>query len=1015
MKFGDAFISATETISSWFAHSLFQQDMGAYCDLETAEDDHTLVTSDGGLATSIRIDGNRNIIGRSAQGALDNKLYGVLKGYLKGRNDHVLQVYFESDPEIVHRKIREALTPSYLTAKRIGLSLADVLTNQVDKLSQYCVHETAIWTVWTTPVAVPKETLKREWAEKMEYKQTNNIGTFADAQDPFRCVGSIKAKHGSVCKALLKDLRNFGLMGERFLCRDSLRAVRMSIHPDSVSKEWQAVLPGDKIIIRSPGDKNPHNTDISHAYYPPLCNQLVNRRADAIGTQFGIEAVRVGKRLYATLLFDMYPQDPQPFSALAERIDREIPYRVSFLIEPEGLNKIGLNRQILAVFGSFGTNKERKKALEDLENLDREGEPVVRMRLAITTWSENERVLEDLCSHITKAVQGWGSADVTTDAGDPVAAFVSTLPLYSKSNIAVPVFPPLEDVVRMLPTARPASPWTDGAILFRTIDGKVYPFQPGSKEQDTWVYLIFAPPGSGKSVLQNRMALAFCLSPGLSKLPFYTVIDVGPSSSGFVSLLHEALPKERRHEVGYFLLRMVRECAINPFDTQLGCRYPTQYERSFLVNFLVALATPGGHDAPDQGVSDISGMLVDEVYAMYSDYGSGRPKLYEANRDTVVDQALANIGMEIEEHVRWWEVVDALFEAGDIHAASRAQRFAVPQLSDLMEICKSDKVRDQFAPSGASPLKISTGEELINAMPRIISSAIREYVVLSCETRFDIGQTRVISIDLNEVARGGGPEGEKKTALMYMLSMNVATRNYFINPDMIMEIHNACPAGYHAWHSARAAELYETPKVMACDEWHRAGKIKSRGLVGAVEQMGREGRKFKMLLSLSSQLVSDYTPDLVELSTGIFILKSETPETTAKLQEKFGLPEAAVEYLEQHCHGPNEDGANFLAILQTKKGRYTQGLVNTLGSIEAWALSTTAEDRVLRSALYEKIPPADARQLLADRFPSGSAMKEIERRRLSLGLSSETEQINIIHELAMELLRGSERHAEFSV
>lgn len=1006
MRVGDALIDIFENFSSWFAHSLFQQDMGAYCDLETSEDEYTLVTNDGGLATTIRIDGNRNIIGRQAQNELDEKLYAALKGYLKGRNDHVLQVFFESDPEIVHRKISEALSPSYMTAKRIGLNLGDVLTDQVNKLSRYCVHETSQWTVWTTPVAVPKETMKREWTEKLDYIQKNKIGSFEEAQDPFRAVSAIKSKHESVCKALLKDLKNFGLMGERYSCRESLRIVRMSIHPDSVTKDWNPVLPGDRIILREPGKGNPQ--DISYAWYPPLRQQLVNRPAAVVETRFGIEAVRVGKRLYASLLFDMYPQDPKPFSAFTARLDREIPYRISYLVEPEGLSKVGLNRQILAVFGSFGTNKERKAALQGLDQLEREGEPVMRMRIALTTWAENENQLESHCSMITRAVQGWGSADVTPDAGDPVAAFVSTLPVYSKSNIAVPVFPPLEDVIRMLPTARPASPWTDGSILFRTIDGKVFPFQPGSKEQDTWVYLIFAPPGSGKSVLQNRMALAFCLSPGLSKLPFYCVIDVGPSSSGFISLLHEALPPARRHEVGYFLLRMVRDCAINPFDTQLGCRYPTQYERSFLVNFIIALATPGGHDAPDQGVADIAGMLVDEVYVMYSDRGNGRPKLYEAHRDPDVDQALIKIGMAIEEHARWWEIVDALFDAGEIHAASRAQRFAVPQLSDLTEICKSDKVRDQFAPEGASALKISTGEELINALPRIISSAIREYVVLSCETRFDLGQSRVISIDLNEVARGGGPEGEKKTSLMYMLAMNVATRNYFINPDMIMEIHNACPENYHVWHSNRAAELYETQKVLACDEWHRAGKIKSQALVGSVEQIGREGRKNKLLLSLSSQLVNDYTPDLVELATGIFILKSENPETTSKLQEKFGLPEAAVQYLEQHCHGPTEDGANFLMILQTKKGRYTQGLVNTLGSIEAWALSTTTEDRVLRKLLYEKMPPDKARMMLAKKFPGGSAMKEIERRRLVLGMTADAEKENIIQELAEEILKSIE-------
>lgn len=1004
MALGDNVVAAIEAVSSWVAHSLFHQDLGAYCDLETADDEHTLVTTDGGLATAVRIDGNRNIIGRQAQRELDAKLYQALKGYLKGRNDHVLQVYFESDPGIVKRKIREALTPSLMTAQRIGLDLADVLGDQLAALSRYCVHETSLWTIWTTPVAVPKETIRHEWEEKSQIIAKNRIGTFAEAQDPFRVVQAIKAKHGSVCKAVLKDLRKYGLMGERYTCRDALHALRMSIHPDSVSKDWKAVLPGDRIILREPGREGRQGMDISHAYYPALRHQLVNRRVRVVDTRFGVEAVQAGRRFYATLLFDMYPQDPQPFSALAERIDREIPYRISFLIEPEGLKKLGLKRQILAIFGSFGSNKERKVALQGLDDLERDGEPVVRLRVALTTWSENALVLESHCSMITRAVQGWGTSDVTPDAGDPVAAFVSSLPLYSKANIAVPVFPPLEDVVKMLPTSRPASPWLSGAILFRTVDGKIYPFQPGSSEQDTWVYLLFAPPGSGKSVLQNRMALAFCLGPGRSKLPFYTVIDVGPSSAGMISLIQESLPAGRRHEAGYFLLRMARECAINPFDTQLGCRYPTQNERSFLVNFLIALATPGGHDRQDQGVADIAGMLIDEAYAMYSDRGNGRPKLYESNRDPVVDQSLEKIGFEAEEGHRWWEVVDALFEAGDIHAASRAQRYAVPQLPDLTELCKSEKVRDLFAPADGDPLKISTGEKLIDAMVRIITVAAKEYVVLSCETRFDLGQARVVSIDLNEVARGGGPEGEKKTALMYMLAMNIATRNYFINPDVLPELHNACPPLYHLWHSARAAELFETPKVLACDELHRAGKIKSRAVVGTLEQIGREGRKFKLLLSLASQLVTDFTDDLVELATGIFILKSETPETTARLQERFGLPEAAVTYLEQHCHGPTEDGANFLAIFQTKRGRYTQGLVNTLGSIEAWALSTTTEDRALRALLYDKLPPAEARRRLARKFPGGSAIREIERRRLSLGVVSDSEDKNITQALATELL-----------
>mgnify|MGYP007000196501 len=96
-------------------------------------------------------------------------------------------------------------------------------------------------------------------------------------------------------------------------------------------------------------------------------------------------------------------------------------------------------------------------------------------------------------------------------------------------------------------------------------DGKLWPYQPGSALQTTCIDLIYARPGSGKSVLSNAMNLALCLMGGLKRLPRIAVIDIGPSSSGLVSLLKEALPQEKRNQVGYFRLRMTPEYSINPF------------------------------------------------------------------------------------------------------------------------------------------------------------------------------------------------------------------------------------------------------------------------------------------------------------------------------------------------------------------------------------------------------------------------------------------------------------------
>ena len=55
----------------------------------------------------------------------------------------------------------------------------------------------------------------------------------------------------------------------------------------------------------------------------------------------------------------------------------------------------------------------------------------------------------------------------------------------------------------------------------------------------------------------------------------------------------------------------------------------------------------------------------------------------------------------------------------------------------------------------------------------MISSAVREYPILSRVTAFDIGDARVVSLDLDEVAKTGGEAADRQTAVMYMLARYV--------------------------------------------------------------------------------------------------------------------------------------------------------------------------------------------------------------------------------------------------
>lgn len=78
-----------------------------------------------------------------------------------------------------------------------------------------------------------------------------------------------------------------------------------------------------------------------------------------------------------------------------------------------------------------------------------------------------------------------------------------------------------------------------------------------------------------------------------------------------------------------------------------------------------------------------------------------------------------------------------------------------------------------------------------------------------------------------------------------------------------------------------------------------------------------------------------------------------------------------------------------------------QILKNTLGPKELWALNSTPKDAALRDQLYEMLDGRTARSILADAFPTGSAVKLIELRQKE---AKETDHGNVINRLASELI-----------
>ncbi len=987
----ESFFEGLDVFFSWLSTSL-KQTTESYCDLETADSSTDLVNHDGSLLTVLQIDGITSLAGTAEFNRLVEGLTNALQPAM-GRSGHALQVYFSHDKQNIKKAIRKIYGPAVATQKRLGLSLDDLFNERVDFMSQYCAEERVYFVLMTRPYSLPSDQLKAANAAKMKMIRDSKTPPFKGTQTIYAAIPELRDTHSAYVRSIVNDLASLNVVATVLEVHDAVHAIRMTADPDFTSVDWRASLPGDMIPAR---EVNNFEGDASDLLWPSLAKQVIPRDAQVMDRR----TVLVGNRIYSSSYIDLFPKDVRSFLILFSRIlPTHIPWRISFLLESEGLSTLKFKGMLASVLSFSSVNN---RLISDAVNLLKyvnvnTDESVVRLRVVATTWApeDNFPLLRRRSSELAKAIQGWGTTDVSEICGDPFQGFVASMLATTMSSPAVPSVAPLSDVVSMLPITRPASPWETGALLFRSPDGKPWPFQPGSSQQTTWIDLVYARPGSGKSVLSSAQNLALCLSAGLSRLPRIAIIDIGPSSSGLISLLQEALPASSRHLVAYHRLRMAPEYSINPFDTQLGCRYPTAGERAFLVNFLTLLTTPLGAAKPYDAMPDLAGMVVDELYKSLTD--EFKPTPYDPGVEVFIDSILEEIGFMRDSKSTWWEVTDALYSAGFTHEAMLAQRYAMPLLADAASICRSPSIEDLY-----EKVTAPTGESLINSFSRMISGAVREYPILSRVTAFDIGEARVVSLDLDEVAKSGGDAADRQTAVMYMLARYVLARNYYLTEESMTNV----PEQYKNYHLERVREIKEDPKRIVYDEFHRTSK--SAAVRDQVIIDMREGRKWNVQISLLSQSLDDFDSIMVDFATSIYIMDAGPSQAIEKTAKIFGLSDTAKEALRTRVHGPREGGATFLAQYAIKTGWSVQLLTLTLGPIELWAFSTTAADATIRNQLYRHLGPAEARRFLASLFPNGTVSKEIGERLNALkeevGLIEDETRLSVIDQFVSDIL-----------
>ena len=977
-----------------------RQPLETFCDLETTHGD-AFITKAGHYLSWVRVDGMQRLAERRDFQAITEAMRLDLSGALE-RPGHAIVGWYISDPDAALAEIeRLNLASCRAVARDLGLDIDGILDERARLWPRLMRWEAAYFVLWTRTSVLTAEERKQAKAEYAANARAT--GPVGDSQRVYLRSEVMAARHAAFASRVVSALRAHEVAACLVEPHEALRITRAAMYREMASSDWRPILPGDRVMARCPED---HAKALPACLlWPPLRDQIFYTDAVTHGGQ----RVDFGDHAYAPVDLLIGPEDPRPFVELAATLGADrIPWRASVVLEGCGRSAMQLKDVGASFLSMFPGNADLRRAFKALrEAREQDNHIGVRLRASFATWApvEEPAKLRRRASTLSQRIEGWGNTKATSVIGDPLEGAMSTVPGLALASTANPAIALLGEALLMLPWNGTASPWESGSVLFRRPDGGIWPYDPaGGRKRPLVVDVLVAPPGAGKSVLANTINIGLCLSsavigPQGARLPLIGKADVGKSAEGFVRLIQEALGPRRRHEAIFVSLQFAPGMEFNVFDLQVGCEYPLPLERAFLQNFLALATLPPDQSVPFEGMAQLISLVIDEAYRLCTEAGGGA-KHYRPGLEPEVDRAIERHGIRLHDESPYWrDVVTALCDIGEYRLAERAQRHAVPILEDLIGAVRTDQVADMFA-----SLKLAeTSEKVSQIFERYIGDLIRRFPTLNAPTKLDFGPARIIVLDLQYVAPTGSAAANRQTEMMYLLARHILARNFFLHPEYLTYV----PERVRDFHRQRFTEIYETIKRIDYDEWHRT---QGSQLVRAQAELDvREGRKHNVQLGFTSQRLSDMGDGIIAQSTGRFVLGADDQRERDAIIERFGLSDASAKVVRHRLTGPRRDGAPFLAIFRAGEAHYEQLLVNSLGPVELWALSTTPADTSLRNRLYERVGFSEGLRRLSKVFPDGSAMEEIERRtrtRMKQGDAADRVEAGVIDELAAELIDG---------
>src|SRR5262249_40116266 len=160
-----------------------------------------------------------------------------------------------------------------------------------------------------------------------------------------------------------------------------------------------------------------------------------------------------------------------------------VPFRLSFLIESAGAQGASFRTGMAGIlaFTNKHVNRQIRETLKSLIVLS-QSQPVVKLRVSLSTYAPagGRKLIATRISALTQALESWGYCQATSAGGDPLQTTMSSALGVACASTAPAAIAPFHEVVKLMPWQRACSPFADGAVLFRTEDGRMWPYQMGT-------------------------------------------------------------------------------------------------------------------------------------------------------------------------------------------------------------------------------------------------------------------------------------------------------------------------------------------------------------------------------------------------------------------------------------------------------------------------------------------------------------------------------------------------------